>query len=686
MPVRTPRCRPRLEALEQRWMPRGPTTVFWSSAIDGSWNDAESWSTGQVPGAADDVTIRSGVVVTSTGNFNAAHSLTCNGGLVVAGGVLALGQPSTVSDLTVSGGVLQATNGVTVTDSFSWSGGQLAGTSADLFGTASITGQPDSDDFLNGIVLNNHANLTWSSGAISSDGGEIHNLSGGTFLVTGSAAFTDAPFFNLGRLTISVPDAVEFDSIDTSGGVELQGGSLQAATFVQTAGQTQIEGATLGVQLVELQGGLLTGYGRIEGSLDSHGQVAPSGGQLFVVGDYDQASDGVLTLLVGTTPDLSSYGGDPPPSAPLVVYGQATLAGTLEAQPAPGVQPAAGDLYEGLSAAPRQGQFDVVDAWSDDRSGLRLTVVYGDASVDLLVEQFATPVVPPPPDTPAVPPVDTPAPPSPPSDPTPAPASPVPRTTTTTTTTTSSDPTLANAQRLILPGGPTALPGSPGGAAAPGGPAGATPGIGRGAPQGPPQGPQNGGGARPPAEQGRPADAGPQAAGRVPTIGGPMGGKMGAAEQTESSGLADELFATFPLALPEIELPSANELLSTADLAAALVVGVRPRANLVPQQSGSQLSGVATLLTSEDGGEREADVSPFAGLFISPLTGSAGRPIGTEELTQADPAEEAPVPQGEAPRRTVAVAVTAALAAGAAGAASVGDRRARRAALGRPWR
>jgi hypothetical protein len=155
-----------------------------------------------------------------------------------------------------------------------------------------------------------------------------------------------------------------------------------------------------------------------------------------------------------------------------------------------------------------------------------------------------------------------------------------------------------------------------------------------------------------------------------------MGGKKGAAEQTESAGLADELFATFPLALPEIELPSASELLSTADVAAALVVGVRPRANLVPQQSGSQLSGVATLVASEDGGEREADVSPFAGLFISPLAGGVGRPAGADGVSRAETAGDATeILQDEAPGRPAgAVALAAALATGAAWAGTVRGR------------
>ena len=48
-PRPTPRCRPRLEALEQRWVPRGPATVFWTSPIDGFWNDSENWSGGFVP-------------------------------------------------------------------------------------------------------------------------------------------------------------------------------------------------------------------------------------------------------------------------------------------------------------------------------------------------------------------------------------------------------------------------------------------------------------------------------------------------------------------------------------------------------------------------------------------------------------------------------------------------------------
>src|SRR4051794_10160512 len=122
MPVRTARRRPRLEPLEERWMPAfggGGGPVFWINPGDGDWNDPESWSSGTVPGPANDVIIGSGVVVTYVNEGGSTvQSLDCDGGLVIAGGSLGLSQTSSIADLTVSGGTLFANGGVTVSDSF----------------------------------------------------------------------------------------------------------------------------------------------------------------------------------------------------------------------------------------------------------------------------------------------------------------------------------------------------------------------------------------------------------------------------------------------------------------------------------------------------------------------------------------------------------------------------------------
>lgn len=155
---------------------------------------------------------------------------------------------------------------------------------------------------------------------------------------------------------------------------------------------------------------------------------------------------------------------------------------------------------------------------------------------------------------------------------------------------------------------------------------------------------------------------------------------MGAWGASGKSELADNLFSAFPLELPEVELPTEGELLSGADIAAALVVGGRARANLVPQR-GSRLSGVATVLTSEDGGEQDAEVSPLSGLFVSPLVGGGGVMPGTsvppaEPLLQETNTSEKDE-ETHSVRWTLALAMTAGLAwsIGRLSGAGVGRRR-----------
>lgn len=115
----------------------------------------------------------------------------------------------------------------------------------------------------------------------------------------------------------------------------------------------------------------------------------------------------------------------------------------------------------------------------------------------------------------------------------------------------------------------------------------------------------------------------------------------------ETPEVADDLFAAFPLELPVMELPRENETLSLSDIAAVLVVGGRTRANLVPQR-GSQLSGVATILASDDETVREGEESPLAGLFIDPV-GGARRPWATDASLASQRAPRQPRDESDRP-------------------------------------
>lgn len=107
------------------------------------------------------------------------------------------------------------------------------------------------------------------------------------------------------------------------------------------------------------------------------------------------------------------------------------------------------------------------------------------------------------------------------------------------------------------------------------------------------------------------------------------GGRSGGSDTIEGLALADDLFATLPLILPEVELPSEEQTLTTDDIAGALLVGGAARADILPQR-GAQLAPVATLVSGEDDRPRvavdETDAA-LAGLMINPLDRALDGPM-----------------------------------------------------------
>src|SRR4051794_38694794 len=94
-----------LETLECRVV---PAAVNWIASGSGNWDAAANWSTGQVPGSADDVTISTyGTVTIKSGDGESVHSLTTSSGatLSITGGSLTVAAASTLAGpLTMTGG------------------------------------------------------------------------------------------------------------------------------------------------------------------------------------------------------------------------------------------------------------------------------------------------------------------------------------------------------------------------------------------------------------------------------------------------------------------------------------------------------------------------------------------------------------------------------------------------------
>jgi hypothetical protein len=69
--------RPRIEQLEHRL---APAAVLWVGGALGNWATAANWSTGAVPGAADDVTINAPAVVAHAAGSDSVHSVNLGSG------------------------------------------------------------------------------------------------------------------------------------------------------------------------------------------------------------------------------------------------------------------------------------------------------------------------------------------------------------------------------------------------------------------------------------------------------------------------------------------------------------------------------------------------------------------------------------------------------------------------------
>jgi hypothetical protein len=253
---------PRLEALEDRAL---PSTVTWINPAGGAWETASNWSTGGLPGPADDVVIsnlNSNVVITHASDTTSIHSLTVSttqGSISLSGGSLTLGSSSTINDaLNFSSGTITGPGDLTVTAPFTWTGGTIAGMGA-VNANAGLTLSGSSTRVLDGRTLTS-GTTTWSGtgGILAGDAAVFNNT--GTFTVQNtpppeainqtfawSSSGAMPTFNNSGTFTRSGTDTgtttfsnVAFNNSNTvqvqSGRLLLSGGGASSGSFTAGAG------------------------------------------------------------------------------------------------------------------------------------------------------------------------------------------------------------------------------------------------------------------------------------------------------------------------------------------------------------------------------------------------------------------------------------------------------------------
>jgi hypothetical protein len=367
----------RVEALEDRL---APANVFWTGAGDGvNWGDAHNWSSGALPGAADDVTIQAAPDVSvhfSVFGSTTVNSLQSSNPLVMDLGSLNLASASAIDGaLTLSGALatftadgdldlqsLIQTNGtftgagnVTIHDQWTWTSGSMAGTghtvldataqatlsggffsmlfdrTVDSWGTA--TAVNDGFDFRGNAAWNNRSGSLFTL----QDGASI-----GNFFASPTSRFNNHGVLDVedgsSTSTIGIPlrNAGDVDlesgTLNLSGGGAARGSLHLAAGTVLSIGsdytlnrQANVSGAGT-LQVTIFHALLISGPVRVPNLAVSGGAVAVNGS--LVVGNLTESGGtvgGPGTVTINS--HWTWFGGNMTGPGLTVLNGTATLSG-----------------------------------------------------------------------------------------------------------------------------------------------------------------------------------------------------------------------------------------------------------------------------------------------------------------------------------------------------------------------
>jgi hypothetical protein len=295
-----------------------------------------------------------GGIINNTSGFITAQngsSVHLFNGVTVSGGTLATVGTGIVE---VSPTFIANLSGVTNSGTF-----RVPGTATlDITGTSTNAGSMGNFApgtgviaLLPGRALNNSGTLVASGGGtlevnmggngIVNNTGTVQTIGGGTLRLFNGGSFTNSG-------TVSIASGSTLD--------------IQGSTYVQTAGVTNVNGVlSASPTLVDIRGGTLSGAGTIVANVSNGGTVAPgnSPGILFVLGNYTQTPSGILDIEIAGLTAGSGYD-------ELRVFGNASLAGTLDVELIDGFAPTADAFFDILVTGflfPGSvlGRFDTVD-------------------------------------------------------------------------------------------------------------------------------------------------------------------------------------------------------------------------------------------------------------------------------------------------------------------------------------
>ena len=301
------RLRPVIELLEIRQL---LSTVDWISPTSGSWDVASNWSTGKVPGPADDVIIDvPGVspTVTIGSNVESVNSITADDPLVISGGGLTVAADSTISGTLTLSSTLTTNGLLTLSGNNSWTGGAINGSgSLSNTGTLMLTGS--SSGRLN-TTLNNSGTVDVDSGTLSLNAGFATQIETGIFNVASGSTLD----FVSNVDGVSEGD-VQFDTGTQflgSGLYELDLGTITVKTNLSVGNFTMTGGTLNGPYTLTITGA----FDWTGGDLDGAGTTSVASGAAFsVAGSSTKSLTGSHILNnagVGTWAGTGEFDGSP---------------------------------------------------------------------------------------------------------------------------------------------------------------------------------------------------------------------------------------------------------------------------------------------------------------------------------------------------------------------------------------
>jgi sugar lactone lactonase YvrE len=348
--------------------PPAATAKTYAMTQSGDWNNPGNWTakdgSNGVPGPLD---------TASLGDFTAS-----------------IGSGVHITVASLSGGSLSGTDQssiVTVTNTFTWTGGTIATATLEIASGAkgeikAIFAGPDFnlnsaavkndvggtitvdvDSFLNSAVAI-HGKTTGSSlnnaGTISFQSPSLLDQTTNPFLVAIVQKQASKKLQGLAAITNSGTcylNGVVIDLSSTSAGDAHMRADSAPTGFIQAGGVLDFgplnqAGTIIGDVVVN--GGTITGSGAIIGNLTNNsGLIAPghSAGILSVTGNYTQGANGTLLLEVG------GNNANGPEYDQLQIGGTANLGGTLDVNAINGYTPASSDTFVPISYSSSTGNF-----------------------------------------------------------------------------------------------------------------------------------------------------------------------------------------------------------------------------------------------------------------------------------------------------------------------------------------